>query len=409
MYSNGAIAVLGTFDTKPDEHLFLKKLISDRGLKTLTINVGTKTPSPFEADIDLYEEFASRDDAIEGIITKGAKVIREMYERGEISGIISAAGGTGTHVSTSIMKVLPLGVPKVMLSTVASKDMKDVVGTKDITMMHSVSDLLGINSISGRLLEGAAGAVCGMAQKQWKPAEMKRRIAMTFYGFVAPAADTAKECLEEMGYEVIAFHAIGTGGKAMEELAAEGYFDGILDLATHELVDDLVGGYCAGCGPQRLCPVPGRVIPRLVIPGGLDNLIGLFTRESGVPEQYKDRKVMFWDFRSGVRPSLEETLTVAGQIIEKLNTHDSTTKVLIPSQGWSVADIEGGALYEPSTNRALVDSLKEGINPRIEIREEDLHICDPAFGKMAATLMDEMVKRGRDKQAVSIKSASNWG
>jgi uncharacterized protein (UPF0261 family) len=226
MDQNAAIAVVGTFDSKGEEHLFIKKAIERRGLTVFTINAGTKGPSPFPADLDLYvevikgEDIVGRDEAIETILTRAREVIEERYKKGEIFGIISAGGGTGTHIGTSIMRVLPLGVPKVMVSTVASRDMAKIVGTSDITMMHSVVDLLGVNSISGGVLDRAAGAVCGMVQNQWKAQSKKKRVALTMFGFITKAAELTKGYLEEMGYEVIAFHANGTGGMAMEELAA---------------------------------------------------------------------------------------------------------------------------------------------------------------------------------------------
>ena len=175
MKEKPAVAIVGTFDSKGEEHFFLKEGIEKRGVPTLTVNVGTKKPSTVPADIDLFPVLkrklkghsGNRDMAIETAIALGREVVQDRYSKGEIAGIISAGGGTGTHLGTSIMRVLPLGVPKVMVSTVASRDMSKTVGTKDITMIHSVVDLLGVNSISGMLLEKAAGAVCGMVRSRW--------------------------------------------------------------------------------------------------------------------------------------------------------------------------------------------------------------------------------------------------
>jgi uncharacterized protein (UPF0261 family) len=230
MKKKPAIAVVGTFDSKGEEHLFLKDCIEKRGIPTLTVNVGTKKPSAFPVDIDLYPKVkrslkgnsGDRDKAIETAISHGREVIRDRYDKREISGMISAGGGTGTHLGTSIMRVLPLGVPKVMVSTVASRNMAKTVGTKDITMMHSVADLLGVNSISGMILEKAAAAVCGMVRTNWKSKTNRKRIALTFFGFITKGAEEIKRSLEGMGYEVVSFHANGTGGMAMEELAREG-------------------------------------------------------------------------------------------------------------------------------------------------------------------------------------------
>lgn len=232
MAIHSAIAVMGTFDSKGEEHLFLKEGIMKRGHRVLTINVGTKGAPSFSPDLDLRpSQVADRDQAISATIEKARRVLTRLYAQGQISGVVSAGGGSGTHLATSVMKVLPLGVPKVMVSTVAAHDMSQVVGTKDITVIHSVGDLLGVNSLTGLILDRAAGAVCGMVAPGWQGATDRRRIGLSMFGFITPAAEAVKERLEAGGYEVIAFHANGIGGLALEELAAEGRFDAILDLA----------------------------------------------------------------------------------------------------------------------------------------------------------------------------------
>ena len=400
MEKTSAIAVLGTFDSKAEEHIFLKEQIEQRGLRALTINVGTRAPSPVPVDIDLFQNITEnapdipegRDNIINAMLHEAKVQINKLHGDGKISGIISAGGGTGTHICTTIMRELPLGVPKVMVSTVASRNMADIVSTKDITMIHSVADLLGVNSISGNILDKAAAAICAMAQSQWRPAEVKKRIALPFFGFITAGAEATRSALEARGYEVVAFHANGTGGMAMEELAAEGYFDGILDLATHELADHLLDGYCGAIGPQRYEPVPGRSIPRLIVPGGLDCAVLEFTRQN-VPDQYKNRKIFFYDFRSAIRLNIEETTCLANQLAEKLNRDAANIKVLIPARGWSEADREGGPLYDPEMNSLFTGRLKEVLDPQIEIREIDQHINDSAFAEVAANLMDEMIQK----------------
>ena len=400
MEKRSAIAVLGTFDSKAEEHIFLKEQIEQRGLRALTINVGTRTPSPVPVDIDLFKNVTEnvpdipdgRDNIINAMLHEAKVQINKLHGDGKISGIISAGGGTGTHICTTIMRELPLGVPKVMVSTVASRNMADIVATKDITMIHSVADLLGVNSISGNILDKAAAAICAMAQSQWRPAEVKKRIALPFFGFITAGAEATRSALEARGYEVVAFHANGTGGMAMEELAAEGYFDGILDLATHELADHLLDGYCGAIGPQRYEPVPGRSIPRLVVPGGLDCAVLEFTRQN-IPDQYKNRKIFFYDFRSAIRLNIEETTCLANQLAEKLNRDAANIKVLIPARGWSEADREGGPLYDPEMNLVFTRRIKEVLDPQIEILEVDRHINDSAFAQAAATLMDKMIQK----------------
>ena len=399
MEKTPAIAVLGTFDSKSEEHIFLKNQIEQRGIGTLTINVGTRKPSPVPVDLDLLEIVRAdnpaipdgRDNIINAMLQEAKDQIKKLHGDGKICGVISAGGGTGTHICTTIMHELPLGVPKVMVSTVASRDMSRVVGTKDIVMIHSVADLLGVNSISGLILDKAAAGICGMVQSHWQPSGERKRIALPFFGFITPGAEATRQALESLGYEVIAFHANGTGGMAMEELAEEGYFHGILDLATHELADDLLDGYCGGIGPQRFEPVPGKSIPRLIVPGGLDCAVLEFTRQN-VPDQYQDRKIFYYDFRSAIRLNLDETIHLANQLAEKLNQDPTNVKVLIPMKGWSGADKEGGPLYDPETNSVFIQTLKEAVNPQIEIQEVDYHINDSGFAAIAANLMNAMIQ-----------------
>jgi len=409
MQQEAAVAVMGTFDSKGQEHFFLKRCIERRNIPTVTINVGTKGPSPFRADFDLFKEVIqaqdshswNTDEAIRAVLSKAQDLVRGLHKEGRINGIISAGGGTGTHIGTSIMRVLPMGVPKIMVSTVASRDMADVVGTKDITMMHSVVDFLGVNTLSGGVLFRAAGALCGMVLSRWRPKRTKKRIGLTMFGFITQGAENIERILEKMGYEVIAFHANGTGGTAMEQLAAEGYFDGILDFATHELADELMQGYCRGMGPERLEPVPGNGLPRLVIPGGLDCAVLEFTRDN-VPEEFKDRKIFFYDFRSAVRLDREETEFLAGQLADKLNLNPSGIKVLIPKSGWSEADIKGGPLHDPEMRDVFIQKFREKLSERIEIREVALHINDPAFARAACDLMDKMILQTRPAESFSL-------
>jgi len=392
------IAVVGTFDSKGEEHLFLKRQIEVRGFRALTINIGTARPSPFPPDHDLYSEVVlgknlaakGRDEMIRAVISAARTLVKKLFDQGGIHGIVSAGGGTGTHLGTRIMHTLPMGIPKVMISTVASRDMSATVGTKDITMMHSVTDIMGVNSLTGAVLDKGAAAVCAMAESDWKSPYSKKRIALTMFGFITRAAEQIRGHLEGLGYEVVPFHANGTGGNAMEELAREGCFDGILDLATHELADELKGGYCKGIGPLRLEPINGRNVPRLVVPGGLDCAVLEFTRQT-VPPEFRDRKVFFYDFRSAVRLNLEETLSLAGQLSGKLNRGPSTNRLIIPLGGWSEADRKGGPLYDPEMRDAFIEKLKEDLAPEVHLLEVNCHINDPAFAELASSMMREML------------------
>ncbi len=399
MKTHGAIAVLGTFDSKGEEHLFLKSRIEERGLKSISINVGTLKRASVPADMDLFDklepapgsESIGRDRMLEAMILLGQKTLQSLYSQGMISGVISAGGGTGTHLCSEIMHVLPMGIPKVMVSTVASRNMSTVVGTSDIIMFHSVTDILGVNSITGQVLDKAAAAVCAMAESRWSVNHEKKRIALSFFGFITRAAENVRHALEQRGYEVVPFHANGTGGMAMVKLAGEGYFHGILDLATHELVDAMFDGYCGGIGPSRYEPIPGKQIPRLLVPGGMDCAVLEFTRDT-IPEAYQDRKIFFYDFRSAIALTQEESVVLAGQLSEKLNMDPNQVHLLLPAKGFSEADQEGAPLHDPQIKRVLIEKLKETIDPKISVKQVNFHINDPEFGIEAASLMDRLVQ-----------------
>jgi len=402
-----SIIVLGTYDTKAEEHVFMRDAIKRRRLIPITINVGTGRPCPVAVDYDLYAELSaadpgfskSRDHAIGEMISMASALVQRLHREQKISGIISAGGGSGTHIAASIMRTLPMGIPKLIVSTVASRDMKPIIGTKDITITHSVTDLLGVNSISGKILDKAAAAICAMAQSKWAPKHKRPCIALTMFGFITAAAEQIRRELERMNYEVIPFHANGTGGMAMEELAREGYFDGILDLATHELADELKNGYCSGIGPERLEPIKtAHPIPRLVIPGGLDCAVLEFTRDA-VPEEYKGRKIFFYDFRSAVRLSKDETALLAHQIGEKLLKAPENARVLIPGKGWSEADREGGPLFDPGLNNFFVQALRQALANKVSIEKVPYHINSSEFARIAAETMHDMIQITSTRQA----------
>jgi uncharacterized protein (UPF0261 family) len=393
-----SVAIVGTLDSKGEEHLFLKELIESKGYSTITIDVGTTGLPKFPPDLSVCKliDFKDMDRSrmVEGIIGKAREVILDLYHQGKIGAMISAGGGTGTFVGTSIMKILPVGVPKFMVSTVASRDMSQTIGTKDITMMHSVVDMLGLNSISRVILARAAGAVCGMMSANSGAETGLPRVAVSLFGFVTQAAENIKSILEQKHFEVIPFHANGTGGMAMEEMIEESYFDGVLDLATHELVDAMFGGYCGGIGRQRLVTPKGIDTPRLVIPGGLDSAVLEFDRGS-IPERYKDRRIFFYDFRSAIRLTVEESRSLAHTLAEKLNQGHNPIKVLIPLKGWSEADREGGVLYDPESTHAFSDTLEKSLKSDVEVLKVGYHINDKEFAQEAAHIMIDMIRGKR--------------
>jgi uncharacterized protein (UPF0261 family) len=390
-----SVAIVGTLDSKGEEHLFLKEVIESKGYSTITVDVGTTGLSSFPPDFSVPKSInikaMERSYMVKAIIKKSRELILDLYHQGKIGAIISAGGGTGTFVGTSIMKILPLGVPKVMVSTVASRDMSQMIGTKDITIMHSVVDILGLNSISRLILTRAAGAVCGMMSANDNREKELPRVALSLFGFITQAAENIKSILEENNFEVIPFHANGTGGMAMDEMVGESFFDGVLDLATHELVDAMFGGYCGAIGPQRLQTPEGVNTPRLVIPGGLDSAVLEFDHKN-VPEKYKDRKIFFYDFRSAIRITTDESRALAQIVATKLNQNNNPIKVLIPLKGWSEADKEGDVLFDPESSNAFSETLEKLLRSEVKVIKVDYHINDKEFAQEAADIMISMIK-----------------
>ncbi|MBW2341888.1 MAG: Tm-1-like ATP-binding domain-containing protein [Deltaproteobacteria bacterium] len=390
-----SVAIVGTLDSKGEEHFFLKEVIESKGYSTITIDIGTTGLSNFPPDFSVCKliniKEAERSRMVEAVIEKAQELILDLYHQGKIGAIISAGGGTGTFMGTSIMKILPLGVPKFMVSTVAARDMSQTIGTKDITVMHSVVDMLGLNSISRLILARAAGAVCGMMSTSYSGGKTSPRVALSLFGFVTQAAESIKAILEENHFEVIPFHANGTGGMAMEEMVGESFFDGVLDLATHELVDAMFDGYCGAISPQRLLTPKGVDTPRLVIPGGLDAAVLEFDSKS-VPEKYENRKIFFYDFRSAIRLTADESRSVARIVAKKLNQSRNPIKILIPLKGWSEGDREGDVLFDPESSQAFLQTLEKSLESDVIVVKVDYHINDKEFAQEAADIMISMVR-----------------
>jgi uncharacterized protein (UPF0261 family) len=323
-------------------------------------------------------------------MTQGAaKIVRDLHRQGLVSGILALGGGTGTHIGTGIMRSLPLGLPKVMLSTVASRDMRDLIGTKDITMMHSVMDILGLNPLSRKILANAAAAVAGMVGSPVRIDRERPVIGLTSFGFITEGAMLVKKMLEDQGYDVAPFHANGTGGMAMEDLIDQGLIQGVIDFALHEFADDLYNGYCSGIGPARMETAGRHGIPQVVVPGGLDCVVLEFDSPETMPERFRGRKVFWYDFRSGVRTTVEDLLRLGQTVADKLNRAKGPTKVVIPMKGWSEADVLGGSLYEPETNQVFVSELRALVGSHIKIVQADFHINDREFARLVVSELHE--------------------
>ena len=400
------ICIVGALDTKGEEYSFINKKIKKKGFKTIVVDTGILERPKFTADVsnkevaeaggkDLNELISKKDrgEAI-AVMSKGAcTIIKKLHNDGKIDGIISMGGSAGTAVGTNAMRSLPVGLPKVMVSTVASGDTSGYVGIKDIVMIPSIVDVSGINRISREIFTNAVGAITGMVsiEKETPPAE-KPLIAATMFGNTTPCVEKAKEILEKNGYEVLVFHATGTGGKTMESLIQDGYILGILDITITEWADELVGGVLSA-GPTRLEAAALKGIPAVVVPGCLDMVN--FWAPNTVPDKYKGRK--FYPHNPNItlmRTTPEEMKELGKIIASKINKSKGKVKLFFPLKGLSMIDSPGEPFWWPEADRALFDSIKENIRENIEVKELDLNINDIKFAEEITSELLDMVELG---------------
>jgi uncharacterized protein (UPF0261 family) len=399
------LLIIATLDTKGREAAYVKECVQSRGIHPLLMDVGTLGEPLAHPDITRAEVIEAagynldfvkgKDRSIAfGAVQKGGTILaRCLFEEGKLHGVFGMGGGTGTAIVTHIMRSLPFGLPKVVLSTVASRDIKEYIGTKDIVMFHSVADILGFNEFMRLMLGQAAYAICGMIEKGSEIKKEKPMVAVTAYGISSVCAMNAEPLLQERGYEMIAFHANGCGGMAMEEFIAQGLLAGVIDFTTHEIADEMFGGYCKGIGPTRLETAGQFGVPLVVVPGGLDNAV--FSPFYPMPDRLKGRKIHPHDIRFCVRMGPEEMKQFAQIIGEKLNRSKGPTYVLIPKRGWSEADKAGMELYDPKVDQIFVEELRKILTSKIPIEEIDLHISEPAFALRAVEVLNNMIQTHR--------------
>lgn len=400
------LLIVATLDTKGREVAYIKECIKEFRIHPLVMDVGILGNPLTPPDITREEvveaagyqlkDLLSRNDrsvAIQAVQEGGTLLAIHLYREGKLHGIFGMGGGTGTAIVTAIMRSLPFGLPKLVLSTVASRDIREYVGTKDIVMFHSVADLLGLNEFIRFILGQAAYAICGMMERGSRIPRGKPMVAVTAYGINSLCALHAEPLLQERGYEMISFHANGCGGMAMEELVSEGLIAGVLDFTLHEIADEMFGGYCRGIGPTRLETAGKMGIPQVIAPGGLDNAV--FSPFYPMPEFLKGRRIHPHDIRFCVRMGPEEMKQFATIVSEKLNKSSGPTYVLIPLKGWSEADKVGCELFDPEANQVFVEELRKRLSPKIPVEEIDVHISEPAFAKRAVEILDEMIRKGR--------------
>jgi uncharacterized protein (UPF0261 family) len=407
------LLIIATLDTKGREAAYVKDCVQRLRIHPILMDVGTLGEPLTHPDITRVEVVEAAGYRFENLIKEknrslafkavqegGAILARHLFEKGKLHGVLGMGGGTGTAIVTHIMRSLPFGLPKVVLSTVASRDIREYIETKDIVMFHSVADILGFNEFMRLMLGQAAYAICGMIEKGSGIKKEKPMVAVTAYGINSVCAIQAEPLLQERGYEMIAFHANGIGGMAMEEFIAQGLVAGVIDFTLHEIADEMFGGYCKGIGPMRLETAGQFGIPLVVAPGGLDNAV--FSPFYPMPDHLKGRKVHSHDIRFCVRMGPEEMKQFARIVGEKLNRSKGPTYVLIPKKGWSEADKAEMELFDPKTDQIFVEELRKIINPNIPIEEMDVHISDPVFALRAVEILDNMIRADRLKTNKAI-------
>jgi uncharacterized protein (UPF0261 family) len=398
------VLLLGTLDTKAEENAYLRERLRLGGVDVLLADVGTLEPAGVEPDIpreevaratgaDLAALAAARDRgaAIGAMADAAAALARRLHGEGRIDGVLAAGGSGNTAIATRAMQALPVGVPKLMVSTVAAGNTVDYMGGSDVTLMASVTDVAGVNSISARILANAAAAMAGMVQAPApRTTDERPLIGASMFGVTTPCVTHAREDLEARGYEVLVFHATGTGGRAMEALAEGGYLRGLLDITTTELCDDLVGGVLSA-GPDRL-EAAGRLgLPQVVSVGALD-MVNFGARDT-VPPQFSDRNLYVHNPSvTLMRTTAEESAELGRRIARKLSAATGPVALFLPLRGVSMIDAEGQPFHDPEADAALFAALREGLGENVELIELDCHVNDPEFATAMADKLDAFVR-----------------
>ncbi|AMY08320.1 hypothetical protein LuPra_01514 [Luteitalea pratensis] len=394
------VLLLGTLDTKGQEYAFVRDCIQARGQRTLLVDIGVlgdPTVSPDVtaddvaraggSDLAALRSRGDRGHAVDTMQRGACALLPAWYAAGRFDGVLGLGGGGGTTMVAAAMRTLPVGVPKVMVSTMASGNTAPYVDVKDVTLMYSVVDIAGLNPLSRRILANAAGAICGMVE-QASPANhtdgpTRQLVAATMFGVTTPCVTAVRTALEAASYDVTVFHATGSGGRAMEGLIDDGYFAGVMDVTTTEWCDEVVGGVLTA-GPTRLSAAGRRGIPQVVSVGALDmvNFGGIET----VPQQFRNRNLYRHNATvTLMRTTPDECVEIGRRIAAQLNTATGPTALVLPLQGVSAIDAPGQPFHDPEADAALFDSLRRHLDGRVRVSEVEAHINEPAF---AAALVD---------------------
>jgi uncharacterized protein (UPF0261 family) len=406
------VVLLGTLDTKGVEYAFLRDRVVEAGCDVVMVNAGvlgdpdypvefTRADVAAAAGADIADlcQSGDRGAAVTAMAQGAAELAVRLFGEGRLHGILGAGGSGGTSIISHAMRSLPVGVPKMLVSTMGASDTRPHVGTSDIAMVYSVVDIAGINAISARVLGNAAAGISAMADEYHSRGHdpiVKPLIGATMYGTTTPCVERARAWLEDAGYEVLVFHATGTGGRSMEALMASGFITASLDVTTTELTDEIAGGTLSA-GPGRLDAAGSLGIPQVVSLGATDQIT--FTPPEAVPAEYFDRTL----YRHNpsitlVRTSAEECERLGTLIAQKLNVAQGPTTLFIPLRGTSLYAVAGAVFHDPGADRALITALKAGLDSSVEVVEMDTDINDPAFALAMARRLDEHYEEWLESQ-----------
>lgn len=401
-----AILMIGAFDAKPAEFAYLREQILAQGCHVLAMNIGTLSDdSPFPVDVPAarvaaaggmplasLRERRDRGEAMKVMAAGAPAVVAELFAAGRFAGAIGMGGSGGTSVVCAALRALPVGVPKVCVSTVAGGDVSAYVGTKDIVMLPSIVDVAGLNRVSREIIARAAGAVCGMARVRVEHGTSRPVVAASMFGNTTECVTACAAHLEAAGYELLTFHAVGTGGRTMEALVDDGLVDAVLDITTTEWADELCGGVFSA-GPDRLSAPGRRGVPHLIVPGCVDMVN--FGGPSTVPQRYRDAGRLFYEWNPSVtlmRTNADENRALGRIFAEKANAARGPVAFLLPLRGVSILDGDGQMFCDRAADAAFFDALRAGLRPGIRVEELDCNVNDTAFSARASALLLELIK-----------------
>ena len=398
------VVLAGALDTKGREYAFVKNLIEKQGLRALVVDFGVMGEPGLEPDIgraevagagggDIEEmRLERRKDAAMQTMADGLPVIvRCLFDEGQLDGILAMGGGGGTAIAARAMRALPLGVPKVLVTTVGNGDVRGIVGTKDITLIQAIVDIAGINRISGSIYTQAAGAMAGMLALEPPEIENERPlITASMFGNTTACVDHVRGILEDKGYEVLVFHATGSGGRMMESMIEEGLIAGCLDVTTTELADEVCGGKMSA-GPDRCLAASRAGIPTVLVPGCVD--MANFGAFDTVPGPYQNRNFYKWNNGTLLRTNVAENRRIGHMLAAAANAAKGPVSIVIPLMGVSMLDSIGGDFWDPEADQACFDAIKESLKPGIPLIELDNNINDPEFADKVAEILLDLLRR----------------